>query len=87
MNKILTILLILAACCNAMAQHTLTGRIVGTDNAPLPYAVVEDEMAIHFQKRQIRYRRERGTPLNDRRKPSEIARKREPIGSFYQNAC
>ena len=49
MNKILTILLILAACCNAMAQHTLTGRIVGTDNAPLPYAVVEDEMAIHFQ--------------------------------------
>lgn len=41
MNKILTILLILAACSNAMAQHTLTGRIVGIDNAPLPYAVVK----------------------------------------------
>ena len=27
-------------CLNAFAQHTLTGKVIGADNAPLPYAAI-----------------------------------------------
>ncbi len=39
MKAIFTIILTFV-CLNAFAQHTLTGKVIGADNAPLPYAAI-----------------------------------------------